>query len=869
MSNSESILYFTDALGVTDGYKGAFMQIVKACGIPPHKIQFHNVYVAISDALRKRGNEKEKVINPERYHEIKALVDSKVHATKPKVIVVSCAATLAVINGNTVGADKISKTRGSYYDYNGIPCIIVPPVSSIYRNQKQKEISDDEDGDTYRIKDGHWLLARDWSKVGRFYNGATRRFPDFQYSVARSRLDLQMAEHWLSQCKLISCDIETTGSHEAGGHTISCVGYTGLHSSGAIRSYVIPFADKFVASGLAWRHEDDLIQAFETVRRINATPIPKVMQNGSYDSAYFITWNLPIENYILDTMHMWHSIYPELDKSLDVISSVLLDQYTYWKQDIKGIQEDKSGLGRRDHSMERFWRYNALDCHNTLCSALLLIRLVSGNEKVRTNYGREFLQMLAGLYMTMRGLKCDESVRAELRAELEQEALAANQRFCKMIDDPDFNVNSPAQKVALLYDLLGATPRNANGKIIRGKTQRGRSAGKNALKHIKTEHPFFRIIIDAMEAEMEPKKQISNVCDMRVNTSRVRSSISVRTETWRFSSSGSPFWDGSNLQNIRKSMRRFMVADDGHILFDVDYSQSDAVFVAFESNDKNYIETMTSGKDTHAVHAEFFFKKPYDEIVEGKKNDDELITHPILGIRNITKRIVHGANFQMAGSTLYTQMGKEAVLKTAQLLGFPQLMTATEDTLHMFCQRLLNSYRQLYPRLAKNGWYGEIAQMLIRDRMITNAFGMTRSFISNPRDSGTQREATAFYGQSGTAGNMNRVLDETIFGYIPPAFRDGPNECAKAQPLKLDHTDFGLEFGLQVHDSLIGQINTRAPRWKEGLHNLLIVMERPVTINGHRVVVPAEAEIGKQWGKGMIPWQSGDPYDLDRVCAGR
>lgn len=861
-----TVLYFTDPLGITQGYAPLFNQLVRACGIPPQAIQYANVHSLVPNALGRRANELEKCANPEQYENVKRVVDHTIQSVKPSLIVTSCAATLHVLNEQEWRADKIGVCRGSKYDYQGIPAIVVTPISAMHRKTKSKDIDFDSEGvaDTYQIKDGHWLLARDWGKVGRYFNGKQRRFPSFTYSVCRSVEDLDAAVESLTKAVAIACDIETTGSREAGGSCISCAGYTGLMPDGDLRTYVIPFADKFKIGGVFWDCDSEFAHAIRAVQTINANDAIKILQNGSYDSAYFITYGMPLNNYALDTMHLWHSLYPELEKSLDVIASVMLDEYRYWKQDIKGVQEDKSGA-RRDKSMEKFWRYNGLDCYNTMCSALLLTRLVKHFPDITFNYANEFPQMLAGLVMTMRGLRADFPRREELRGKLEKEAEESLATFRRMVDDPDFNVNSSPQKNELFYDILKATPRNAKGKLIKGGGTKGRSAGKNALKMIKTEHPFFRLIVEAMEATQEPANQISKVCNVHVATERFRSTIGVRTETWRYSSSSSPFWDGTNAQNIRKSMRDWLTADDGYILFDVDYSQSDAVFVAYESNDLRYIDTMSSGRDSHAIHAEFFFKRSYDSIVAGKKADDPAITHPIKGIRNITKRVVHGANFQMAGGTLLVTMGKESVVAAAEYMGYADAATWTESQMESFCQRMLNSFRHLYPRLSKNGWYGEIAKLLVRDRKITNAFGMTRSFLGNPKDFGTQREATAFYGQSDTAGNMNRCMEELLYGYIPPVFRDGPNEHAKEKPLQLDGKEFGMEFCLQVHDSLIGQINTRAPRWKEAMHNLLTVMERPITINGHRVVVPAEAEIGKRWGKSMIPWRSGDPYDLDRV----
>lgn len=866
---TQPILYLTDYSGVTEGYAPMFNRLMQACEIPANAIQYANLHKVIPDALKRRGQEKEQILNPEAATQVERYINHAIHTVKPALVVTSCAAVLGIINGRIIGADKISKTRGSVYSYGETNCLIVPPVSAINKQVKTFAAQVDDDSipaDAYKIKDGHWFWARDWAKVGRHYNKKTRNFPPFSYSICRTCEDVLYAREWLAQCVAIASDIETTGSREAQGYTISCVGYTGMLPSGATHTFVIPFADKFAPNGTYWQSDDELGFAFSAMRDINANNAIKIYQNGAYDNAYNIAWACPANGYLLDTMHLWHCLYPELDKSLDVIASIMLDDYAYWKQDLKGLKEEKGPTARkRDTDMEKFWRYNALDCHYTMGSTLPLLRLVLGFPKIKTNYGNEFVQMLGGLLMTLRGLKADFPRREELRTKLEKEYLVNLQDFRRLVDDPNFNVNSPPQKSALFYDLLGATPRNAAGKLLRGeaaRTGKGKSTGKLALRMISSEHPFFSRVAAKLQGVAEPKTQISNVCDVYVGTHRMRSSISVRTETWRYSSSSSPFWDGTNMQNIRKSMRDWMVADEGCILFDVDYSQSDAVFVAYESNDSTYIETMTSGKDSHALHGEFFFGVPYAEIVQGVKDDNPKITHPIKGIRNITKRIVHGANFQMAGGTLLVTMGRESVVAAAELLKFPGASAWDEKVLANFCQSLLNKFRQRYPRLSQRGWYGEIAAALAEKRQITNAFGMTRTFLGDPKDPGTQREATAFYGQSDTAGNMNRSVEEICFGHIPPTFRDGPNAHAKQQPLQLDNKEFGLMQCLQVHDSLVGQIDTRAPLWRGALPNLLTVMQRPVTINGHRVIVAVEAEIGQRWGKGMKKWKPGDSFNL-------
>src|SRR3546814_3018267 len=83
----------------------------------------------------------------------------------------------------------------------------------------------------YRIKNGAWILSRDWEKVGRYYQGKQRRLPPFEYSVTRTIDDLFAARDWLLQSRLIATDVETA-CHPA---QITCNGYTGIHPSGQVR----------------------------------------------------------------------------------------------------------------------------------------------------------------------------------------------------------------------------------------------------------------------------------------------------------------------------------------------------------------------------------------------------------------------------------------------------------------------------------------------------------------------------------------------------------------------------------------------------------------------------------------------------------
>lgn len=868
------ILYLTDKFGVSQAYEPAFTKLLGKALIPRRSVIVTSLYNAIEKPLVKYRNENTPRFNPEKTAQIQAEVDRKIRATKPKLIACSDPVALGLFMNWDQRSATIDKTRGGVYHYQGIPVIIVPPITAIHRQVDERLIKDAEGeevaNEPYRVKNGAWILARDWEKVSRYYRGVQRRLPEFQYSICRTVEDCYAAKAWLSQCALISIDIETAHFPAQ----ITCNGYTGLHKDGTVRSFVIPFSDEFAEGGVFWQDPSDHAIAYSVMADINALPIVKTFQNGSYDQSYFIRDQCPADNWLLDSMFLWYSRFSELPKTLDFISSILIDDYQYWKDDIKGAEEKDEVKG----NLERYWRYNALDTRNTLFNTLYLIQLLKLSPSMQRNYNDTFLRTVSGLAMSMRGIKADFKKLAEHRASLQAEVAANLESFRYLIADPEFNVNSPVHKTNLVYGILGCRPRNARGRPLGANSKEKPSAGAIALKTAKDANPLIKHIITRMESVMEPDKQMGLITGREQDDGTIKGGIkfftdrfrtayqSAGTTSTRFSSKGSNFWDGTNAQNIRGSMRDFLVADPDCILIDVDYSQSDDVFVGFESNDPHKIEVIRSGKDGHAIHGELFFGRPYDWIVTGKKAGDAEVVHPTRGVRQLSKRVVHGANFMMAALTLFLTMGRDAVVAAAKLAGHGDADIWPQEKLVLFCGSLDKKYRNKYPRLKMNGWYADLLREVKTRGTITNAFGIERTFLGDPNDNGTLREVAGFVGQSDTAGNMNRAQYEIDHGFIPRNFRDGENPNWNDEPRKMNWQSHGFTFLMQTHDSFTAKINLNHAKWKEGVTNLLHVMERPCIINGHKVSVKTEAEFGRRWGKKMIPW-NGDLATLDDVAA--
>lgn len=872
--NHGRILYLTDKFGVSQGYQPAFVNLLGRVGIPHRAVITTDIYKEVTKPLVKYKNENTPRFNPERAGQIKAAVERKIRATKPVLIVCSDPVALGLFMGWDQRSATINKTRGGVYEYDGIPVVIVTPITAINR-QVDERLSKDQEGEDvqsepYRIKNGAWILSRDWEKVGRFYQGKQRKLPRFEYSVCRSIQDLFAARDWLLGCRLIATDIETA-CHPA---QITCVGYTGIHADGTTRSFVIPFADEFSDGGVFWANADDHAIAHSVMAEINDSPALKTMHNGNYDCTYFIRDLAPVRNWFYDSMYMWYSRFSELPKTLDFVSSILLDDFQYWKDDIKGTDNKDQVLG----NLERYWRYNAIDTRNTLFNTLFLIQLLKNSPSMQRNYNDTFMRTLSGLSMSMKGVKYDSKKMDEHRETLQAKVDESLKRFRFMVADPEFNVNSTADKSTLLYSILGCRPRNARGRPLGKDSKEKPSTGAIALKQAKIEHPLIKHIITAMENVMESDKQMGLLTGRLDADGRVKGGIKFYTDRFRtaynaagttstrFSSKGSNLWDGTNAQNIRGSFRDFLVADPECILMDIDFSQSDDCFVGYESNDGHKIEVIESGVDGHAVHGELFFARPYDWIVAGKKSNDPEVVHPTRGVRQLAKRVVHGSNFMMAAMTLFLTMGRDAVVAAAKLAGNHDADSWPQEQLVLFCGTLDRKYRNKYPRLKMNGWYADLLQEVKAKGTVTNAFGIERTFLGDPNDNGTLREIAGFVGQSDTAGNMNRSQYEIDHGFIPANFRDGANPNAKSEPRRMDWKSHGFRFLLQTHDSFTVELNLNHSKWQEAVINLLHVMQRPCIINGHRVSIRAEAEFGRRWGKNMLGW-NGDPSTLAEVVA--
>jgi len=147
------------------------------------------------------------------------------------------------------------------------------------------------------------------------------RRPRRQIHIVETLSDLYSMWPPDSDCTAIAIDIET---HQ---DQITCIGFAYTASL----AYVIPFVDNRRESGSYWGTFAEEKVAWDTVRQICASRLPKIFQNGLYDTNFlWQKYGIPISNFAEDTMLAHHALQPESPKSLDFLGSVYTNEAA-WK----------------------------------------------------------------------------------------------------------------------------------------------------------------------------------------------------------------------------------------------------------------------------------------------------------------------------------------------------------------------------------------------------------------------------------------------------------------------------------------------------------------------------------------------------------
>jgi len=620
----------------------------------------------------------------------------------------------------------------------------------------------------------------------------------------------------LSYAYAIAVDIETTRKNLA----IRCIAYAGIFISPAgtvkVRTYVLP-----------------LISEYEVVwmRKLNSLPAAKIFQNGKYDNIYFLRFNAPVTNWLWDTAHLQHCIYSELPKDLAFINAFYLRSVVYWK-DMADTQD-----------LQEYYRYNAMDAWAT--ANVWMLQMLKLPAYAKKNYILEFPLVFPCLLAESTGIIRDMDRLASARSEVDTKESAALSSLRACLGAANFNPGSPVQVKTLLKILGCSDITSSNEKDINKARLRHPLNGFLLDKILdirglrKLRSTYLRTADDEKSNGEGGAKELKGTILYALNPHG--------TDSGRLASRESAFWCGLQIQNIPrgKEVKQTLRAADGFYLGECDLEQAESRDTANISGDERLIEAVSGKKDFHSVNASSFFGVPYESIysdAQGKTLDKPL--------RDLAKRVNHGANYNMGPGVLVDTMGLDKIWQAAKLLS----LTYTDPL--KIASHLLESFHRTYASLRKN-FYPHIIHEVATTRKITSrAFHHTPYNLSafSAKEYISEGDWTRYC--FGDPSKSKPVLNSYISH--PPqslnartlneAFMQVFYEVALPNP-----TTFRLHA--QIHDSILFSYAHGHEHHAERVKEL---MEIPVTVkdvsgNYRTFTVPAALKIGPP-GKPSVYW---------------
>ena len=787
------------------------------------------------------------------------------------IVVVNDFAVLACLLASTTGHGNkktLASFRGSTYVndlFHGIPALVIEDASKCYT----PDFGTLGKGESTKAQNVQWFLS-DLRKMQRLFNEPNLAQDNFDerlkivqssykskeggYRVAQPKDDgiINVNEFiaWLTRQSIMALDYETSLGWQ------TCLSITGIENNDitTAQTWILPCVNPL--------HDDNQhmpIHEYLTLHEmVLTTDCPKIWHNGNYDLIYTFKYNVVARNHQHDSMLMWHSINPRMPQSLAAVASAFSDSYYYWKDEIKGGQDEKKANTKYAVPTSRqglltYWRYAGLDTWHTLHSFIKMLDIYCANPEVSYNYTKELALMRGPILETnIRGVKVSRKKLTQLlddNRDKKEKALASLRKASNGIIDKHTNTET----VDWLYHTLLAPPppKKAGRKTAY-------SVDQKQLTLVAEEGPILANAIRIMnkhshykkrdEMYSPPNQHKASGLKLRYYNrehSRLHYSYGLKPYTGRCNCTGSSLWDGLNMQNIPAEMRGFVEADDGKFLIDVDYSQADLYHFAVACNDPQMMANVFDDRDTHAVHVEMILQVPYEDVIKWKKYPEDspeykFVNDPIKGVRQIIKKLSHGGNYGMTPPTAYLNAGRESLDAAASILGISQ-KNWRRANYYDLCERLLEPYFESYPRQKK--WRVELVEECVANEGYMTCFGGLTVYFDDwrrPKDHPKlMRDLLAFYGQGGTSGMINEAMLQLYYG------------PSKGDPTKSFLRYNNIDLLLQTHDSLTYQAPVSFLRNKKGINELLTIMELKCNYKGVEYVVPCEMNIGHRWSKSM------------------
>ncbi|HLY78779.1 MAG TPA: DNA polymerase I, partial [Caulobacteraceae bacterium] len=418
--------------------------------------------------------------------------------------------------------------------------------------------------------------------------------------------DLAALDGWIAKARaagIVAFDAETDGSSSA---SSDLVGVSLAVAPG--EACYIPLAHS-AAEGLALETAADLEQApmaaaLERLKALLEDPgVLKVGHNAKYDMAVFSRLGVEVAP-VEDTMLISYTLEGGAHShGMDELAQLWLSHEPISLKSVTGTGKAQKRFRHVDLASATC--YAAEDADITIrLHRLLRPRLArEGLLTVYETLERPLPKVLA--QMELAGIKIDPSQLHRLSNDFSQRMADYEVEATRLVGRP-FNLGSPKQIGDVLFGEMGLP----GGK----KTATGVwSTDASVLDQLAAEgHPLPRLLLDWRQlSKLKGTYTDALASAVSPRTGRIHTSYALASTTTGRLSSNDP-----NLQNIPvrteegRKIRRAFVAEKGHKLLSVDYSQIELRLAAHIAEVAALKEAFRKGEDIHAMTASQVFGVP-------------------------------------------------------------------------------------------------------------------------------------------------------------------------------------------------------------------------------------------------------------------
>ena len=352
--------------------------------------------------------------------------------------------------------------------------------------------------------------------------------------------------------------------------------------------------------------------------------IGKVGQHGKYDLHVLRRHGVDVEGYAHDTMLESFVLNATATRhDMDSLALRYLGYDTVKYSDVAG--KGAKAITFDQVALDDATRYAAEDADVTLRLHHALSPKLAAEpalERVYRDIEMPLVPVLARVEAN--GVMLDSAELRRQSADLGKRMLDAKQRATQLAGR-DFNLDSPKQLCALLFEELGLPA------LV--KTPKGQpSTNEEALEAIADQHELPRVILEYRGLTKLRSTYTDKLPEMvNPHTGRVHPSYhQAGAATGRLASSD------PNLQNIPirtedgRRIRTAFVAPEGRRIVACDYSQIELRIMAHLSGDPGLVQAFASGADIHKATAAEVFGKTLETVEPGERRAAKAINFGLM-----------------------------------------------------------------------------------------------------------------------------------------------------------------------------------------------------------------------------------------------